>query len=51
MVIDPVTRDGGSVKLNGEVWSARPLDDDDVLEAGTRVQVIQIKGATAIVSE
>jgi membrane protein implicated in regulation of membrane protease activity len=51
MVLDPVSRDGGSVKIEGEVWSARPLDEDDVLVAGTRVQVIQIKGATAIVSE
>ena len=28
------TRDGGSVKLGGEVWSARAFDEDDVLEPG-----------------
>jgi len=33
------------------VWTARAYDDDEIIEAGKRVQVIQIKGATALVSE
>jgi len=33
------------------VWTARSYDEDEVIEAGKRVQVIQIKGATALVSE
>jgi membrane protein implicated in regulation of membrane protease activity len=33
------------------VWTARAYDEDDVIEAGRRVQVIQIRGATALVSE
>jgi len=41
----------GCVKIDGEVWTARSLDDDRVIEKGTRVDVIQIKGATALVSE
>lgn len=41
----------GVVKIDGEVWTARCYDEDEVIEAGTRVQVIQIKGATALVSE
>jgi membrane protein implicated in regulation of membrane protease activity len=41
----------GCVKIDGEVWTARAYDEDDVIEAGTRVQVIQIRGATALVSE
>ncbi len=41
----------GSVKLNGEVWTARAYDEDEVIEAGRRVSVIEIRGATAIVSE
>lgn len=40
----------GCVKIDGEVWTARALDDDEVIERGTRVQVVQIKGATALVS-
>jgi membrane protein implicated in regulation of membrane protease activity len=41
----------GCVRIGGEVWTARALDDDRVIEKGTRVDVIDIKGATALVSE
>jgi membrane protein implicated in regulation of membrane protease activity len=41
----------GCVKIEGEVWTARSLDDDEVIEPGTRVEVVQIKGATALVTE
>jgi membrane protein implicated in regulation of membrane protease activity len=41
----------GSVKLEGELWTARAWDEDEVLEAGRRVHVIEIRGATALVSE
>ena len=51
VVLEPVSADGGTVKLSGEVWSARPFDEDEVLEAGTRVEVMQIDGATALVAE
>jgi membrane protein implicated in regulation of membrane protease activity len=50
-VLEQVTGAGGTVKLDGEVWSARALDEDAALEPGSRVQVIQIQGATAIVSD
>jgi membrane protein implicated in regulation of membrane protease activity len=50
-VLEPVTCDGGTVKLDGEVWTARPYDDDEIIAAGTRVQVIEIRGATALVTE
>lgn len=50
-VLERVDVHGGQVKLAGEVWSARPYDDDVVLEPGARVQVLQIKGATALVSD
>ena len=50
-VLDPVSQDGGSVKLDGEVWTARPYDEDERIEAGTRVHVMEIRGATALVSE
>lgn len=49
-VLDEVSADAGTIKLEGEVWSARPLDEDEVLAPGTHVQVIQIRGATALVS-
>ncbi len=41
----------GCVKIDGEVWTARSLDEDQVIEAGSRVHVVQIKGATALVTE
>jgi membrane protein implicated in regulation of membrane protease activity len=50
-VVDAISADGGSVRIDGEVWTARPYDDDDSYEAGQRVQVLQIRGATALVSE
>jgi membrane protein implicated in regulation of membrane protease activity len=41
----------GCVRIDGEVWTARAFDDDQIYERGTRVEVVQIKGATALVME
>jgi membrane protein implicated in regulation of membrane protease activity len=49
LVIEEVTATRGLVKLSGEVWSARALDEDQVIPAGTVVDVMEIEGATAIV--
>lgn len=51
VALERVDADGGAVKLAGEVWTARAFDEDEVIEPGRRVQVIQIEGATAIVSD
>jgi membrane protein implicated in regulation of membrane protease activity len=51
VVLERVDADGGSVKIGGEIWTARCYDEDEVLEAGTRVEVMKIDGATALVSE
>jgi membrane protein implicated in regulation of membrane protease activity len=50
-VVERVTSDEGCVRLDGEIWTARPYDEDQVFEAGTRVQVLEIRGATALVAE
>jgi membrane protein implicated in regulation of membrane protease activity len=50
-VTERVTVDGGCVRLDGETWTARPYDEDDVIEPGVRVSVVEIRGATALVSE
>jgi membrane protein implicated in regulation of membrane protease activity len=52
IVIDRVVNDEGvgSVRIGGEVWTARAYDDDLVLEPGAKVQVIEIRGATALVA-
>src|SRR5262249_35517231 len=49
LVLDRVARHEGQVKLDGEVWTARPLTDNDVFEPGDHVTVVRIDGATAVV--
>ena len=51
VVLERVDRDGGQVKLAGEVWSARSYDDDETFEPGARVEVMKIDGATALVGD
>ena len=50
-VIDQITRDDGSIRLEGEVWRARPYDEDAVIEPGAHVHVIEIRGVTAVVAQ
>jgi membrane protein implicated in regulation of membrane protease activity len=50
-VLEEVSRDGGRVKIGGEVWSARAYDEDQVLEPGDHVEVLKIDGATALVAK
>jgi membrane protein implicated in regulation of membrane protease activity len=51
VVVERVDAHGGEVKIGGEIWTARAYDDDEVMESGTRVEVLKIDGATALVSE
>jgi membrane protein implicated in regulation of membrane protease activity len=53
MVLERIANDEGvgCVRLDGEVWTARAYDEDEVIEQGKRVQVMEIRGATALVSE
>ncbi|NGO68949.1 NfeD family protein [Streptomyces boncukensis] len=48
-VIREVTATGGLIKLSGEDWSARALDESQVIPVGALVDVMEIEGATAIV--
>jgi membrane protein implicated in regulation of membrane protease activity len=41
----------GLVRIDGEAWSARSYDEDQVIESGTQVQIVEIRGAIALVSE
>jgi membrane protein implicated in regulation of membrane protease activity len=42
----------GAIRLdNGEVWTARSYDEDRTFDIGERVEVIQIRGATALVHD
>jgi membrane protein implicated in regulation of membrane protease activity len=52
MVLERIVNDEGvgCVRIEGgEVWTARSFDDDEVIEAGERVEVVEIRGATALV--
>ena len=49
-VLVPVSRDGGRVKLAGEVWTARSAAGGLPLEVGSQVKVVRIDGATAVVA-
>jgi membrane protein implicated in regulation of membrane protease activity len=51
VVLQRVDVDGGRVRIGGEEWSARAYMEDQVLEPGTRVEVVKIEGATALVYE
>jgi membrane protein implicated in regulation of membrane protease activity len=51
LVIDRVARHEGQVKLDGQMWTARPLTDDDIYQPGDHVTVVHIDGATAVVSK
>jgi membrane protein implicated in regulation of membrane protease activity len=48
VVVSTVTLEGGRVKLNGEVWSAR-TSVPGAIPPGTQVRVGRIDGATAVV--
>jgi membrane protein implicated in regulation of membrane protease activity len=49
LVLDRVATHEGQVKLDGQVWTARPLNEGDVYEPGESVTVVHIDGATAVV--
>jgi membrane protein implicated in regulation of membrane protease activity len=52
MVLERIANDEGvgCVRIDGgEVWTARTFDDDEVIEAGQKVHVVEIRGATALV--
>lgn len=39
-----------TLKIDGETWSAKPYDETLVIAAGTTVEVLEIRGATAYVN-
>lgn len=49
IVVDEVSTQGGQIRISGELWTARPYDDTEVIEPGATVDVFEIRGATAYV--
>ncbi len=52
IVLERIVNDEGvgCVRLGGEVWTARSLEDATTIDVGEKVRVIEIRGATAVVS-
>jgi membrane protein implicated in regulation of membrane protease activity len=48
-VVDEVSGRAGTVRIGGEDWTARALDDSAMIPAGAAVDVIRIDGAIAVV--
>ncbi|MFH9265349.1 MULTISPECIES: NfeD family protein [unclassified Streptomyces] len=48
-VVREVTATHGLIKVSGEEWSARSLDESLVIPVGALVDVMEIEGATAVV--
>lgn len=49
--VEEVSSRGGLVKLSGEIWTARPYDEHVVIPSGAKVEVYEIRGATAYVAQ
>lgn len=49
VVLQRVDADGGLVRIGGEEWTARAYMEGQSYEAGARVEVVKIEGATALV--
>lgn len=51
VVVERIANDEalGCVRIEEEIWSARSWDED-VIEPGARVHVVEMRGATAVVS-
>jgi membrane protein implicated in regulation of membrane protease activity len=49
VVVSEVSAQGGSVRIAGELWSARPYDETLVIEPGAKVDIFEISGATVLV--
>ncbi|HEU5044875.1 MAG TPA: NfeD family protein [Nocardioidaceae bacterium] len=49
IVVSEVSSQAGEVRIDGELWTARPYDETEVIEPGATVDVFEIRGATALV--
>ena len=49
VAVSSVDGQGGQVRLDGDVWSARAFDDKVPISPGTPVTIVEIAGATAVV--
>lgn len=48
-VLSTVDAHQGQIRVAGEVWTARPFDETVVIPEGATVDILEIRGATALV--
>nr|WP_043511082.1 MULTISPECIES: NfeD family protein [unclassified Actinoplanes] len=48
-VLETVDAGHGQIRIDGEIWQARPFDGKETFEPGERVRVVTVRGATALV--
>jgi membrane protein implicated in regulation of membrane protease activity len=49
VAVSAVNQEGGQVRLDGDLWSARAFDDKNEISPGASVTIVEISGATAVV--
>lgn len=49
VVLEDIGEQGGQIRMDGSIWSARSLDPSHTFHEGESVHVISIDGATAVV--
>jgi membrane protein implicated in regulation of membrane protease activity len=49
IVVEEVTEHDGRVRIGGEIWTSRSYDESTVIPVGTKVDILQIEGVTALV--
>ena len=49
IALERVDVDAGTVRLGDDVWSARTLEEAEVIEEGARVEVVDVRGVYAYV--
>ena len=49
VVVERVSEDTGQVRINGELWRARPYAGNAPIESGSPVSIAAVEGATLLV--
>jgi membrane protein implicated in regulation of membrane protease activity len=49
LVVERVSEDSGRVRINGELWRARPYAGNAPIESGSPVSIAAVEGATLLV--
>lgn len=51
IVTSKISSDGGEVKVQGKIWSAKNIETFEEIEADTKVEILEISGVKLIVKK